>query len=164
MGLRRTPLIDLPGTEDVAALAREVVENLLVIIDVDNTVAPHRVSETEIRHRAAEAVAAFEDVANGTRVRVVTNGAVRGIPEAVGRANKPFTSRRRLGVEPGTTVWVVGDQIMTDGFLAWRLRAPYYHVPITTHAEPVGPSLLRGAGRLVRWLFFRETAAGTSVA
>jgi predicted HAD superfamily phosphohydrolase YqeG len=75
----------------------------------------------------------------------------------ISRGNKPWTSRRRLGLRgTRTQVIVVGDQVLTDGLLAWRLRATYMTMVIDDENESVSQALMRRAGRLVSRLIVRH--------
>jgi hypothetical protein len=70
------------------------------------------------------------------------------------RGNKPWTTRRRLGLHSGQPVWVVGDQVLTDGILAWRLGATFVHLALDTGAEAQRQAVMRRIGGwLARMLF-----------
>ena len=77
------------------------------------------------------------------------------------RGNKPWTSRRRLGLDRSRgEVVVVGDQVLTDGVLAWRLGATFLHLVIDDEREDARQSQMRRAGRWVSgWLFTSESGA-----
>lgn len=65
----------------------------------------------------------------------------------VGRARKPFTRRSRLeAAAAGTLQCVVGDQILTDGLLAWKLGLPFVHIVRAAPNEPAWPRLMRAVG------------------
>lgn len=51
---------------------------------------------------------------------------------------------------------VIGDQVATDGLLAWRLGFLFLHYVHDQAAVPVGPRLMRALGRPLRRLLFRE--------
>ncbi len=91
---------------------------------------------------------------------VITNGARRGVDRMICRGNKPWTSRRRLGLRTADReVWVVGDQVLTDGILAWRLGARFIHLAIADSGEGGGGAVLGALGRAVSRLILRESAA-----
>ena len=51
---------------------------------------------------------------------------------------------------------VVGDQVATDGVLAWRLGYAFAHYTPELPGVPLGPRLMRQLGRPVRPLLFRK--------
>lgn len=79
--------------------------------------------------------------APGVRVRYVSHA---GKPLQTG----PY--RRLAG--PGV---VVGDQLATDGVLAWRLGLTFVHYIPDDRDAPVGPRLMRTLGRPLRRILFR---------
>ena len=73
------------------------------------------------------------------------------------RGNKPFTTRGRLGLTAAPTdVWVVGDQILTDGVLAWRLGAPFVLLALDTEMEAPRQAGMRRIGDVVARLLFQR--------
>ena len=89
------------------------------------------------------------------RVILLTNGPERGVPWMESRGNKPWTTRRRFGLRNhGSPVWVVGDQVMTDGLLAWRLGARFLHLVIDDTNEAISQSSMRRLGRRLLPIFF----------
>jgi predicted HAD superfamily phosphohydrolase YqeG len=76
----------------------------------------------------------------------------------INRGNKPWTTRRRLGLlNSASNVWVVGDQILTDGILAWRLGADFFHQAIAQTGEHPRQAIMRALGRTVSRLFLKDT-------
>ena len=70
-------------------------------------------------------------------------------------AGKPLhTAPYRAFPPPGV---VIGDQIATDGLLAWRLGYAFVHFVPRVDRVPPGPRLLRRGGRAIRPLLFRGT-------
>jgi predicted HAD superfamily phosphohydrolase YqeG len=55
----------------------------------------------------------------------------------------PYLSFPRPGV-------VIGDQVLTDGLLARRLRYAFLHYRVPLVGAPIRPQLLNGLGRLAR--------------
>jgi hypothetical protein len=49
---------------------------------------------------------------------------------------------------------VIGDQVATDGVLAWRLGYAFVHYRLPPGRVPAGPRLMNGIGQLVRPLLF----------
>ena len=62
---------------------------------------------------------------------------------------QPYADLPRPGV-------VVGDQIATDGALAWRLGYAFLHFRPQPGTMPAGPAVLYGGGMLMRPLLFRR--------
>jgi predicted HAD superfamily phosphohydrolase YqeG len=73
-------------------------------------------------------------------------------------AGKPLrTAPYRDLPRPGA---VIGDQVPTDGLLAYRLGFTFLHWDPQLAGVPLGPRLMHLLGRLARPLFFREGAPG----
>ena len=51
----------------------------------------------------------------------------------------------------------VGDQVLTDGMLAWRLGATFLHLVIDAEKERRRQAAMRRVGKVVMRLFFRRT-------
>jgi hypothetical protein len=51
---------------------------------------------------------------------------------------------------------VIGDQVATDGILAWRLGYTFVHYAPQLPGVPLGPRLMRQVGRPIRPLLFRN--------
>ena len=54
-----------------------------------------------------------------------------------------------------TPILVTGDQVLTDGLLAWRLGAPYAHWRFAIAAPP-WPRIQAAVGRVLDGLFFED--------
>jgi hypothetical protein len=54
---------------------------------------------------------------------------------------------------------VAGDQLPTDGILAYRLRFTFLHYAAQLTGVPPGPELMHRWGEMVRPLLFRRSAA-----
>jgi hypothetical protein len=52
--------------------------------------------------------------------------------------------------------FVVGDQVATDGVLAWRLGYAFVHYTPDIRRVPLGPRLMRQVGRPILPLLFRS--------
>lgn len=79
----------------------------------------------------------------------------------VSRGNKPWTSRRRLGLSGcDSPVVVIGDQVVTDGVLAWRLRATFLHLVIDDESEDTRQTVMRRAGNMLSAILFRRLPDG----
>lgn len=53
---------------------------------------------------------------------------------------------------------VIGDQLPTDGLLAYRLGYAFLHYAPHLASVPAGPRLMHGWGQFVRPLLFRRPA------
>lgn len=143
--------------DEVALLAAEADHRLILIFDADNTLVPQGIPPSEFRDRVNEAINRFEQISTVEKAIVLTNGPRRGVDRMISRGNKPWTSRRRLGLVDGDAeVWVVGDQVLTDGLLAWRLGALYVHRAITESGEQPFQAAMRALGRIVSHLIFER--------
>ena len=58
---------------------------------------------------------------------------------------------------------VVGDQVVTDGILAWRLGYAFVQYHQRPDTAPAGPRLMGGLGRLVRPLVFSRRRSESDV-
>ncbi len=130
---------------------------LVVIFDVDNTIVPQGAGRLELATAVESTIERFESLPGVERVIMLTNGGSRGVERMIGRGNKPWTTRRRLRLT-GTTaeIWVVGDQVLTDGALAWRLGGSFVHLAIDETGEHATQAAMRSLGRVVAPLLFRR--------
>jgi len=70
----------------------------------------------------------------------------------VSSAHKPFRAGRYRGLpRPGV---VIGDQLATDGILAWRLDFTFIHYCPRGEGSPAGVRIMHLAGSALRPLFF----------
>lgn len=141
--------------DEVASLVDAVGRPAVVIFDADNTLVPQGVGVEEFARGVTAATARFRDRSGVERVIILTNGPERGVPDMIHRGNKPWTTRRRLELDRGDDVWVVGDQVLTDGVLAWRLGARFVHVAIDVDDEAPRQAWMRRIGHRLRGLLFR---------
>ena len=131
-----------------------------LIFDVDNTLVRQGAPLEEFQPLVNAAIDRFEAMEAVERVIVLTNGAERGVPRMISRGNKPWTSRRRLGLRGiRTPIVVVGDQVLTDGLLAWRLKATHLHLVIDQESEPSRQALMRSLGRFLERVVMRANGA-----
>ena len=146
---------DLPQVRARAEISRE---RLVLILDADNTVVRQGAPPVEFAEKVNRTIDWFEAVPGVERVIVLSNGPPRGVDRMINRGNKPWTTRRRLGLmNSDSKVWVVGDQVLTDGILAWRLGADFFHQAIARTGEQPRQAFMRAFGRTVGRLFLRET-------
>ena len=147
---------ELPG---VLARARELSLRT-VIFDVEPLVAWWDSGQQEL-DRGIAAVAGQLKELPGLRVVVFSTNSARrpsAIPVIPGvrviylaSAGKPLRlAPYRELPRPGA---VIGDQVPTDGLLAWRLGFTFLHWDPELAGVPAGPRSMQLLGRLVRPLF-----------
>ena len=141
------------------------LEPRTAIIDIEPLIAAWNSGEGDLDAGIAAFLAAVADRPGRLRdVVFATNSARRPstIPAVPGlrirylsHAGKPLRARpyRRL---TGPCV-VVGDQIATDGILAWRLGLTFVHYIPDDRDAPVGPRLMRALGRPLHGALFRPS-------
>lgn len=128
---------------------------LVLILDADNTLVPQGVEVQRFQQEVGAAIEHLEAQPMVEHVIVLTNGPDRGVPNLISRGNKPWTTRKRIGItKRGPPVWVVGDQVLTDGVLAWRLGATYLQLAIEQDNEAPRQAIMRRLGRAVSSLLF----------
>jgi predicted HAD superfamily phosphohydrolase YqeG len=142
--------------DEVAEVAASAGDDVVLIFDVDNTLAPQGADPDELGKLVEAAIDRFEHDPAVRRVIVMTNGRQRGLSQVISRGNKPFTTRRRLGLDDSSgPVLVIGDQVLTDGLLAWRLRATFLHLVVDKASEDAQQARMRRVGRVAEPLLFR---------
>ncbi len=140
---------------DVEVLLDDIGDQVTLILDVDGTVARQGAPPDEFERAVNSAIDDLEGHPRVDRAIALTNGAERGVPRMVSRGNKPWTTRRRLGIGRSDQVVVVGDQVMTDGVLAWRLGGVFIHLVIDDREEPLAQQRMRRRGRWFGPLLFK---------
>jgi hypothetical protein len=156
--IRRIRYTRVDSLEGVAALLATQPSPLVLIFDADNTVVRQGASPDEFATRVAEAFDKFEQLETVGRVLVISNGPQRGAKRMVSRVNKPWTTRKRLGIARRSTmpIWVIGDQVVSDGLLAWRLGAEFLHCAIDPDDSFPGQAGQRRLGRIIAPLILRR--------
>ena len=157
--------VRVTGLAGLFAEARELSVKTM-IFDVEPLVAPWHGSQESLDQGI---VRILGDVRAVPSVRVVvfaTNSARRpsAVPACDGlqvsylaSAGKPLrTAPYRDLPRPGA---VAGDQLPTDGILAYRLRFTFLHYAAPLTGVPPGPEFMHGWGELLRPLLFRRSAA-----
>ncbi|MBT8240059.1 MAG: hypothetical protein KJN63_02405 [Acidimicrobiia bacterium] len=159
--LGRVPMYHVRSLDEVVDLVEASAGEKVIISDVDNTLVPRDARFEEFGRVANAAIDQLEASPSVARVIALTNGPERSVSRMVSRGNKPWTSRRRLGLRRSRTpIVVVGDQVLTDGLLAWRLGATYVHLVIDDQGETPRQATMRRIGRIVRGALFRPVATG----
>jgi predicted HAD superfamily phosphohydrolase YqeG len=134
-----------------------------LIIDIEPFVAYWDGSRDALDRGVAHALDLVTGVPNVAVVCFATNSARR--PSVQPRSTRvdvvylasarkpvqvtPYSSFPRPGV-------VIGDQVLTDGLLARRLRYTFLHYRPPMTGAPAGPRLLGGLGRLARRPLFGQ--------
>ncbi len=154
----RVPMHDVRSLDDVITFVESSAGEKVIISDVDNTLAPQGVLLEEFGNLVNAAIDRLETNQNVARVIPLTNGPQREVDRLVSRGNKPWTTRRRLGLRRGgAPVVVVGDQVLTDGLLAWRFRATFLYLVIDDESEERRQAVMRRIGRLLTAVLFHRT-------
>lgn len=150
---------DVHSLDDALVFLESGNREQVIISDVDNTLAPQGVSLAEFGLVVNAAIDRIEANQNVAQVIALTNGPQRQVDRMVSRGNKPWTTRRRLGLRGShRPIVVIGDQVLTDGVLAWRLRATFLHLVIDDEEEERRQATMRRLGRIVTGMFFRRKA------
>jgi predicted HAD superfamily phosphohydrolase YqeG len=156
--LARVPIRDVQSLDEVMAFVESTDGQKVIIFDVDNTLAPQGVPLAEFGQLVNSAIDRVEANPSIARAIALTNGPQREVDRMVSRGNKPWTTRRRLGLRGGSTpLVVVGDQVLTDGLLAWRLRATFLHLVIDDETEERRQAVMRRIGNIFAVMLFRRT-------
>lgn len=155
--LRRVPLTTVETLDQVYAQAEATDTPLVLIFDADNTLVRQGCPPAEFTEKVNAVIDRFEALPHVERVIVLSNGPPRGVERMIDRGNKPWTTRRRLGLaNPDLGIWVIGDQILTDGLVAWRLADRFFHLAIAESGEHPRQAFMRASGRTVGRFFFRK--------
>ena len=130
-----------------------------VVLDVEPLVAGWDTDADQLRRGVDEVVALLAEVPGLEVVGFATNslrrlsGALSDGAFFVTAARKPLLTRPYRNL-PQPAV-LVGDQLATDGVLAWRLGFAFAYVRHPEHRHPWGPAMLRRIGGPLRRLLFR---------
>ena len=156
--LARALIRDVQSLDEVMAFVESTDDEKVIIFDVDNTLAPQGVALDEFGEIVNAAIDRVEANSRIARVIALTNGPQREVARMVSRGNKPWTTRRRLGLRGSSApLVVVGDQVLTDGLLAWRLGATFLHLVIDDEAEERRQAIMRRIGSVFVVMLFRRT-------
>lgn len=153
---------------DAAAAVRILTELAprAAIVDIEPLIAVWNTRMDVLDAGIAAFLTSVAEYSGGPRRIIFSTNAARrpsGLPAVPGmrvryvsHAGKPFRTGPYRGVEGLGAV--VGDQIATDGVLAWRLGLVFVHyIPDDRHT-PIGARLMRALGRpLHRVLFDRDS-------
>ena len=154
--LRRVVRLPAADRDDVASLLDDIEGQVTLVFDVDGTVVRQGASPSEVASAVDAAIGDFEAHPGVKRAIALTNGSDRGVPNMVSRGNKPWTTRRRLEIDRDDDVVVVGDQVISDGVLAWRFDAVFVQLVIDGIEEPKPQARLRRLGHWLEPILFRS--------
>ena len=101
--LHRVPLRTATDLDELAALVAGEPDDVVLVFDADNTLVPQGVDLETFRRGVGTAIERFTALQNVARVIVLSNGPERGVPSMIHRGNKPWTTRRRLDEDPGSS-------------------------------------------------------------
>ena len=148
---------------DLTDLTRVIgrLGSVTLIVDVEPLVAPWNEKQQSFTEGARLLLATVKTVPTVSIVVFATNSRrTRPNPEPIAgisvvvlvHAAKPFRTRYMRGLP--RPIAVVGDQLLTDGILAWRLGSPFIE---WEHREPTPwwPRAQMRLGRRLAPLFFR---------
>jgi predicted HAD superfamily phosphohydrolase YqeG len=150
----------------LAELPRLPLDFRVVLLDLENTVLPYRATERDVAAMAEHLTILISELPSSARLVLNTNkvrcqAVVKyqlaaldlQIIEHCRKPLRRYVLRELNGADP--TV-VVGDQVLTDGFLARGLARPFVRVAGSSRWEPAWPRLMRRAGSAVAPVFFRS--------
>lgn len=153
--------IRVTGLADLFAKARDLSVRTM-ILDVEPLVAPWRSNQESLDQGIARILGRITTVPSVRVVVFTTNSPRRptAVPSVAGievryvaSAQKPLrTAPFRDLPRPGV---VAGDQLPTDGILAYRLGLTFLHYAPQLTGVPPGPELMHRWGELVRPVLFR---------
>jgi hypothetical protein len=146
----------------LVAAARELSVRTM-IFDVEPLVAPWHSNQESLDQGIAHILSEVRTVPSVQTVVFATNSARRpsgalacdGLQvRYLASAEKPLRIAPYQGLpRPGA---VAGDQVPTDGVLAYRLRFTFLHYMPELTGVPLGPGLMHRWGELVRPVLFRR--------
>jgi hypothetical protein len=150
------------GLADLIARAAEL-SVATMIIDIEPLVAPWNSGQQALDQGVARVLGEVRTISSARVVVFSTNSARRptAIPTCEGievrylaSAGKPlWTAPYRDLPRPGA---VAGDQVPTDGALAFRLQFSFLHYTPELTGVPLGPRLMHRWGEWIRPLLFRR--------
>ena len=154
--------VRVTGLADLFAEARELSFRTM-IFDVEPLVAPWHGSQESLDQGIARTLGDARTVPSLRVVVFATNSARRPSGDGLqvrylASTDKPLRTAPYDDL-PGPGA-VAGDQLPTDGILAYRLGFTFLHYAPELAGVPLGPGLMHRWGELVRPVLFRRPAAG----
>ncbi len=169
MSRRRGRVPRLEGGDPEAVWAElRALEPATLLIDIEPFVAAWRTDGEALLAGLHEQLHRCATIASVREVVFVTNSdrnpasAIPSMPfpvSYISRARKPFLDLSRFGSLERPLV-VIGDQVLTDGLMAWRLNALFLQVPLPARIS-LGVRAQASLGRIVAKLFFRRLVGGS---
>lgn len=155
----RTPYMVVYGRPGLQRVLQRL-QPLTLLVDVEPFVARWGTDARTLGEGVAQTLAELSSVDSFSALWFVSNSD-REPPEVlrtgcryVGSANKPWRIKVYQGLpRPGL---VLGDQILTDGLLAYRLGYSFIHYRQSGEHTPLLPMLQEILGKLVRPFIFKE--------
>ena len=154
--------VRVTGLADLFTEARKLSVRTM-IFDVEPLVAPWHGSQESLDQGIARVLGGASTIPSMRVVVFATNSARRPSADLVyeglqvrylASAEKPLrTAPYQELPRPGA---VAGDQLPTDGILAYRLGFTFLHYAPELAGVPLGPGLMHRWGELVRPLLFRR--------
>jgi predicted HAD superfamily phosphohydrolase YqeG len=148
------------GLADLFGRAGELAVKTM-IFDIEPLVAPWNSSQQALDCGIAQVLSQVRTVPSVRAVVFSTNSARRpsAVPASSGllvrylaSADKPLrTAPYRDLPQPGA---VIGDQLPTDGVLAYRLGYTFLHYTPPMTGVPIGPKFMHRWGQLIRPVLF----------
>jgi predicted HAD superfamily phosphohydrolase YqeG len=134
-----------------------------MIFDIEPLVAPWNSDQRALDRGIMHVIGEVRTVPSVRAVVFATNSARRpsAVPVASGLLVRYLASARKpLRTAPYHDLpgpgAVIGDQLPTDGVLAYRLGYTFLHYSPPLAGVPIGPKFMHGWGQLVRPLLFRR--------
>lgn len=150
------------GLADLFARADELAVKTM-IFDVEPLVAPWNSSQQALDRGIAQVLSQVRELPSVRVVVFATNSARRpsAAPASSGIQVRYLASAGKpLRVAPYRDLpWpgaVIGDQLPTDGILAYRLGYTFLHYVPPMTGVPIGPRFMHQWGKLVRPVLFRR--------
>lgn len=115
----------------------------LVVVDLQNTVMPHGATARDVRSAAMELEKLQTKLGSDRRLVVATNASHRAVSVKAFTevyTGKIVTSAHKPSLRPWknkSVVAVIGDQVTTDGLLAWRTGCPFFLVASRSKKIPL---------------------------
>lgn len=144
------------------------LEPASLLIDIEPFVAAWRTDEQALLRGLCTQLDRCATIASVREVVFVTNSdrspasALPSMPfpvSYIAQARKPFLDLSRFeGLEQPLVV--IGDQVLTDGLMAWRLNALFLQVPLPARIS-LAVRAQASLGRIVAALVFRPLVGGS---
>jgi predicted HAD superfamily phosphohydrolase YqeG len=160
--MKRSSLITLQSSAELKEVLRHLAVRS-VVADVEPLACVWGSDDRALREGIDAVLQVAADSSVVTDVAFVTNS--RRVPSRTPardgihvsyhpKARKPWLALEQLKALPRPAV-VVGDQLLTDGLLAWRLSVPFVRIPLPP-GSPLSVKAQRLCDRPLARLLFRS--------